>query len=218
MQLKIMSFKKNKNNKIDKVAENPNKSIYWKKNREIFKKEFVDNIIFINEKTKPALLIDQNIKSTGYSQLIMSFNTIKHNYKYNIYYTFDQIKKDYLKVKKGEVSLKIEEKNQTFLVFNIEQLLGKIPVYELERIKLNFTTREYNRVNSVFLESKIKQFFLNQFFITEFKEQFDEEKIKKGLYKNALVEISNETMKDINKFIINNNSKFKIINKIIEME
>ncbi len=218
MQLKIMSFKKNKNNKIDKVAENPDKSIYLKKNREIFKKEFVDNIIFINEKTKPALLIDQNIKSTGYSQLIMSFNTIKHNYKYNIYYTFDQIKKDYLKVKKGEVSLKIEEKNQTFLVFNIEQLIGKIPVYELERIKLNFTTREYNRVNSVFLESKIKQFFLNQFFITEFKEQFDEEKIKKGLYKNALVEISNETMKDINKFIINNNSKFKIINKIIEME
>ena len=215
MQLKIMSFKKNKNNKIDKVAENPDKSIYLKKNREIFKKEFVDNIIFINEKTKPALLIDQNIKSTGYSQLIMSFNTIKHNYKYNIYYTFDQIKKDYLKVKKGEVSLKIEEKNQTFLVFNIEQLIGKIPVYELERIKLNFTTREYNRVNSVFLESKIKQFFLNQFFITEFKEQFDEEKIKKGLYKNALVEISNETMKDINKFIINNNSKFKIINKII---
>ena len=183
--------------------------VFIDRNRYLFAEKFKKSPEILKETLQPITLVGDNIN--GYSALILGFDMVEKKYEYPVYYTKAEIEKEVLKIKKGEVGIRIELKNKAVVVFNVSQLLGKmhIVVYRSKK-DLELKNNVYNSIDSSFLDHKLKQFFLHQFFNCDFTSPFIKQQVLKGMYRNCLIKKCNDILNDINSYIKSNGIVFEM--------
>lgn len=183
--------------------------IFIDRNRYLFAEKFKKSPEILKETLQPITLIGDNIN--GYSALILGFDMVEKKYEYPVYYTKAEIDKEALKIKKGEVGIRIELKNKAVVVFNVSQLLGKMHfvVYRSKK-DLELKNNVYNSIDSSFLDHKLKQFFLHQFFNCDFTSPFIKQQVLRGMYRNCLIKKCNDILNDINSYIKSNGIVFEM--------
>ena len=179
------------------------------RNRYLFAEKFKKSPEILKETLQPITLVGDNIN--GYSALILGFDMVEKKYEYPVYYTKAEIDKEALKIKKGEVGIRIELKNKAVVVFNVSQLLGKMHfvVYRSKK-DLELKNNVYNSIDSSFLDHKLKQFFLHQFFNCDFTSPFIKQQVLRGMYRNCLIKKCNDILNDINSYIKSNGIVFEM--------
>ena len=182
--------------------------VFIDRNRYLFAEKFKKSPELLKETLQPITLVGDVIN--GYSSLILAFDMFEKKYEYPVYYTKAEIDKEALKIKKGEVGIRIEIKNKAVVVFNVSQLLGKMHfvVYK-EKKDLLLKNHVYNSIDSSFLDHKLKQFFLNQFFNCDFTSPFIKQQVLRGMYRNCLIKKCNDILNDINSYIKSNGIVFE---------
>lgn len=183
--------------------------VFIDRNRYLFAEKFKKSPEILKETLQPITLVGDNIN--GYSALILGFDMVEKKYEYPVYYTKSEIDKEALKIKKGEVGIRIELKNKAVVVFNVSQLLGKMyfVVYRSKK-DLELKNNVYNSIDSSFLDHKLKQFFLHQFFNCDFTSPFIKQQVLKGMYRNCLIKKCNDILNDINSYIKSNGIVFEM--------
>ena len=183
--------------------------VFIDRNRYLFAEKFKKSPEILKETLQPITLVGDNIN--GYSALILGFDMVEKKYEYPVYYTKAEIEKEVLKIKKGEVGIRIELKNKAVVVFNVSQLLGKmhIVVYRSKK-DLELKNNVYNSIDSSFLDHKLKQFFLHKFFNCDFTSPFIKQQVLKGMYRNCLIKKCNDILNDINSYIKSNGIVFEM--------
>ena len=183
--------------------------VFIDRNRYLFAEKFKKSPEILKETLQPITLVGDNIN--GYSALILGFDMVEKKYEYPVYYTKAEIDKEALKIKKGEVGIRIEIKNKAVVVFNVSQLLGKMHfvVYRSKK-DLELKNNVYNSIDSSFLDHKLKQFFLHQFFNCDFTSPFIKQQVLKGMYRNCLIKKCNDILNDINSYIKSNGIVFEM--------
>ena len=183
--------------------------VFIDRNRYLFAEKFKKSPEILKETLQPITLVGDNIN--GYSALILGFDMVEKKYEYPVYYTKSEIAKEALKIKKGEVGIRIELKNKAVVVFNVSQLLGKMyfVVYRSKK-DLELKNNVYNSIDSSFLDHKLKQFFLHQFFNCDFTSPFIKQQVLKGMYRNCLIKKCNDILNDINSYIKSNGIVFEM--------
>ena len=183
--------------------------VFIDRNRYLFAEKFKKSPEILKETLQPITLVGDNIN--GYSALILGFDMVEKKYEYPVYYTKSEIYKEALKIKKGEVGIRIEIKNKAVVVFNVSQLLGKMHfvVYRSKK-NLELKNNVYNSIDSSFLDHKLKQFFLHQFFNCDFTSPFIKQQVLKGMYRNCLIKKCNDILNDINSYIKSNGIVFEM--------
>ena len=183
--------------------------VFIDRNRYLFAEKFKKSPEILKETLQPITLVGDNIN--GYSALILGFDMVEKKYEYPVYYTKAEIDKEALKIKKGEVGIRIELKNKAVVVFNVSQLLGKMHfvVYRSKK-NLELKNNVYNSIDSSFLDHKLKQFFLHQFFNCDFTSPFIKQQVLKGMYRNCLIKKCNDILNDINSYIKSNGIVFEM--------
>ena len=183
--------------------------VFIDRNRYLFAEKFKKSPEILKETLQPITLVGDNIN--GYSALILGFDMVEKKYEYPVYYTKSEIDKEALKIKKGEVGIRIELKNKAVVVFNVSQLLGKMHfvVYRSKK-NLELKNNVYNSIDSSFLDHKLKQFFLHQFFNCDFTSPFIKQQVLKGMYRNCLIKKCNDILNDINSYIKSNGIVFEM--------
>lgn len=183
--------------------------VFIDRNRYLFAEKFKKSPEILKETLQPITLVGDNIN--GYSALILGFDMVEKKYEYPVYYTKAEIDKEALKIKKGEVGIRIELKNKAVVVFNVSQLLGKMHfvVYRSKK-DLELKNNVYNSIDSSFLDHKLKQFFLHQFFNCDFTSPFIKQQVLKGMYRNCLIKKCNDILNDINSYIKSNGIVFEM--------
>ena len=183
--------------------------VFIDRNRYLFAEKFKKSPEILKETLQPITLVGDNIN--GYSALILGFDMVEKKYEYPVYYTKAEIDKEALKIKKGEVGIRIEIKNKAVVVFNVSQLLGKMHfvVYRSKK-NLELKNNVYNSIDSSFLDHKLKQFFLHQFFNCDFTSPFIKQQVLRGMYKNCLIKKCNDILNDINSYIKSNGIVFEM--------
>ena len=183
--------------------------VFIDRNRYLFAEKFKKSPEILKETLQPITLVGDNIN--GYSALILGFDMVEKKYEYPVYYTKAEIDKEALKIKKGEVGIRIEIKNKAVVVFNVSQLLGKMHfvVYRSKK-NLELKNNVYNSIDSSFLDHKLKQFFLHQFFNCDFTSPFIKQQVLKGMYRNCLIKKCNDILNDINSYIKSNGIVFEM--------
>lgn len=183
--------------------------VFIDRNRYLFAEKFKKSPEILKETLQPITLVGDNIN--GYSALILGFDMVEKKYEYPVYYTKAEIDKEALKIKKGEVGIRIEIKNKAVVVFNVSQLLGKMyfVVYRSKK-DLELKNNVYNSIDSSFLDHKLKQFFLHQFFNCDFTSPFIKQQVLKGMYRNCLIKKCNDILNDINSYIKSNGIVFEM--------
>ena len=186
-----------------------NNYVFIDRNRYLFAEKFKKSPEILKETLKPITLVGDNIN--GYSALILGFDMVEKKYEYPVYYTKAEIDKEALKIKKGEVGIRIEIKNKAVVVFNVSQLLGKMHfvVYRSKK-DLELKNNVYNSIDSSFLDHKLKQFFLHQFFNCDFTSPFIKQQVLRGMYRNCLIKKCNDILNDINSYIKSNGIVFEM--------
>lgn len=183
--------------------------VFIDRNRYLFAEKFKKSPEILKETLQPITLVGDNIN--GYSALILGFDMVEKKYEYPVYYTKSEIDKEALKIKKGEVGIRIELKNKAVVVFNVSQLLGKMHfvVYRSKK-DLELKNNVYNSIDSSFLDHKLKQFFLHQFFNCDFTSPFIKQQVLRGMYRNCLIKKCNDILNDINSYIKSNGIVFEM--------
>lgn len=183
--------------------------VFIDRNRYLFAEKFKKSPEILKETLQPITLVGDNIN--GYSALILGFDMVEKKYEYPVYYTKAEIDKEALKIKKGEVGIRIEIKNKAVVVFNVSQLLGKMHfvVYRSKK-DLELKNNVYNSIDSSFLDHKLKQFFLHQFFNCDFTSPFIKQQVLRGMYRNCLIKKCNDILNDINSYIKSNGIVFEM--------
>ena len=183
--------------------------VFIDRNRYLFAEKFKKSPEILKETLQPITLVGDNIN--GYSALILGFDMVEKKYEYPVYYTKAEIDKEALKIKKGEVGIRIEIKNKAVVVFNVSQLLGKMHfvVYRSKK-NLELKNNVYNSIDSSFLDHKLKQFFLHQFFNCDFTSPFIKQQVLRGMYRNCLIKKCNDILNDINSYIKSNGIVFEM--------
>ena len=183
--------------------------VFIDRNRYLFAEKFKKSPEILKETLQPITLVGDNIN--GYSALILGFDMVEKKYEYPVYYTKAEIDKEALKIKKGEVGIRIEIKNRAVVVFNVSQLLGKMHfvVYRSKK-NLELKNNVYNSIDSSFLDHKLKQFFLHQFFNCDFTSPFIKQQVLRGMYRNCLIKKCNDILNDINSYIKSNGIVFEM--------
>ena len=183
--------------------------VFIDRNRYLFAEKFKKSPEILKETLQPITLVGDNIN--GYSALILGFDMVEKKYEYPVYYTKSEIDKEALKIKKGEVGIRIELKNKAVVVFNVSQLLGKMHfvVYRSKK-DLELKNNVYNSIDSSFLDHKLKQFFLHQFFNCDFTSPFIKQQVLRGMYRNCLIKKCNDILNDINSYIKSNDIVFEM--------
>ena len=183
--------------------------VFIDRNRYLFAEKFKKSPEILKETLQPITLVGDNIN--GYSALILGFDMVEKKYEYPVYYTKAEIDKEALKIKKGEVGIRIELKNKAVVVFNVSQLLGKMHfvVYRSKK-DLELKNNVYNSIDSSFLDHKLKQFFLHQFFNCDFTSPFIKQQVLRGMYRNCLIKKCNDILNDINSYIKSNGIVFEM--------
>ena len=183
--------------------------VFIDRNRYLFAEKFKKSPEILKETLQPITLVGDNIN--GYSALILGFDMVEKKYEYPVYYTKAEINKEALKIKKGEVGIRIEIKNKAVVVFNVSQLLGKMHfvVYRSKK-DLELKNNVYNSIDSSFLDHKLKQFFLHQFFNCDFTSPFIKQQVLRGMYRNCLIKKCNDILNDINSYIKSNGIVFEM--------
>ena len=183
--------------------------VFIDRNRYLFAEKFKKSPEILKETLQPITLVGDNIN--GYSALILGFDMVEKKYEYPVYYTKAEIDKEALKIKKGEVGIRIEIKNRAVVVFNVSQLLGKMHfvVYRSKK-DLELKNNVYNSIDSSFLDHKLKQFFLHQFFNCDFTSPFIKQQVLRGMYRNCLIKKCNDILNDINSYIKSNGIVFEM--------
>ena len=183
--------------------------VFIDRNRYLFAEKFKKSPEILKETLQPITLVGDNIN--GYSALILGFDMVEKKYEYPVYYTKAEIDKEALKIKKGEVGIRIELKNKAVVVFNVSQLLGKMHfvVYRSKK-DLELKNNVYNSIDSSFLDHKLKQFFLHQFFNCDFTSPFIKQQVLRGMYRNCLIKKCNDILNDINSYIKLNGIVFEM--------